>query len=50
MTSFPRVFLRTDMAMWNDFDSLPATISLSARFRVLCVQGELLFKNPVCEV
>ena len=47
MTSLLKVFLRTDRAMRNDFDCLSATITLLMFSGVLCVWGELLFKNPV---
>ena len=50
MTSLLKVFLRTDRAMWKDFDCLSATITLLTVSGVLCVGGELLFKNPVCRV
>ena len=47
MMSLLKVFLGTDNVMWNDFDSLSAVITLLTVFGVLCVRGELLFKNPV---
>ena len=50
MTSLLKVFLRTDRAMQNDFDCLSATITLLTVSGVLCVWGELLFKNPVYRV
>ena len=50
MTSLLKVFLRTDRAMRNDFDSLSATITLLTVSGVLCVRGELLFKNPLHRV
>ena len=50
MMSLSKVFLRTDRAMWNDFDCLSATITLLTVSGVLCAWGELLFKNPVHKV
>ena len=50
MTSLLKVFLRTDRVIWNDFDSLSATITLLMVSGVLCAWGELLFKNPACKV
>ena len=50
MMSLSKVFLRTDRAMQNDFDCLSATITLLMVSEVLCVRGELLFKNPVHRV
>ena len=50
MTSLSKVFLRTDRAMRNDFDHLSATITLLTVSGVLCIRGELLFKNPVYRV
>ena len=48
--SLSKVFLRTDRAIWNDFDCLSATIPPLMVSGVLCIRGELLFKNPVCRV
>ena len=48
--SLSKVFLRTDRAMRNDLDCLSATITLLTVSGGLCIQGELLFKNPVHKV
>ena len=50
MTSLSKVFLRTDRVIRNDFNSLSATITLLTVSGVLCVWGELLFKNPAHKV
>ena len=49
-TSMPKVFLRTDRVMQNDFDSLSAIITLLTSSGILCIRGELLFENPVHRV
>ena len=50
MTSLPKLFLRTDNMIWNDFDFLSVFITLLTNSGVLCIGGELLFKNPVHRV
>ena len=50
VTSLLKVFLMTDRVMQNDFDFLSAVITFLTFSGVLCVKGELLFKNPVCGV
>ena len=50
MMSLVKVFLRTDKVMQNDFDFLSAVITLLTSSGVLCIRGELLFKNPVHRV
>ena len=50
MMSLLKVFLRTDRVMQNDFGCLSAVITPLIVSGVLCIWGELLFKNPVHKV